>query len=413
MSSKVTVVIPTRERPDTLAKSLKTALNQDWPNLEVIVSDNFGGPETAEVVRAVNDPRVTYLNTGRRVSMSHNWEFAISGIEEGWIALIGDDDGLLPNSLGRVVRLAEKHGLEALSSNTCGYHWPSSNTHNDSILSVPFNRGDKRVDAKAAIKRVLDWKVDSLILPTLYTGGLISADLVNRIKSKRGAFFQSQIPDVYSGFAICGAIDEYIFTAEPFAIQGASRHSNGAALFRMEITPFLTEGNIPFHPDIPLPRSDTLTFSHPALAYEGYLQSQYIHGDFARVKPADMLELILSETHTGAEVLQEWAAAFASHHGIDFEKVAMTAKKRQRARRLSKLRGTLLNLLTRYRIGQSHELPIRDVFEASLVAAALLSTRPSLARNYLPTVRRVAKRPGAKAVIKRFADRLIPDWGKR
>src|SRR4051794_23129281 len=112
--SKVTVIIPTRERPDTLAKCLKTALNQDYGNLEVVVSDNCSSPETAAVVRALNDPRVKYFNTGKRISMSHNFEFATSKVEAGWIVLLGDDDGLLPNSLGRLVRLLEASGLQAL-----------------------------------------------------------------------------------------------------------------------------------------------------------------------------------------------------------------------------------------------------------------------------------------------------------
>ena len=76
---------------------------------------------------------------------------------------------------------------------------------------MPFTRGDRLVDAKEAIKRVLDWQVHSLILPPLYTGGFISAALIDRIRRVKGAFLQSQIPDVYSGFAICSAIDRYIF----------------------------------------------------------------------------------------------------------------------------------------------------------------------------------------------------------
>ena len=136
--SKISVIIPTRERPDTLAKCLKTVVNQDYDNLDIIVSDNFSGPETEEVVRAMNDPRIKYYNTGRRVSMSHNFEFAISKVDEGWISVIGDDDGLLPNSLSRVVDLLESSGLEALGSICCKYNWPSVDSK-DSVHSLGPN----------------------------------------------------------------------------------------------------------------------------------------------------------------------------------------------------------------------------------------------------------------------------------
>jgi len=60
-ATKVTVVIPTRCRPDTLAKSLQTAIHQDYPNLEIIVSDNFSEDDTEAVVRSANDPRIRQL----------------------------------------------------------------------------------------------------------------------------------------------------------------------------------------------------------------------------------------------------------------------------------------------------------------------------------------------------------------
>lgn len=392
MTSKVTIVIPTRERPDTLAASLRTALNQDWPNLEVVVSDNFSSPATAEVVSATNDPRVTYLNTGRRLSMSHNWEFAISGIKEGWIALIGDDDGLLPNSIGRIVRLAETFGVEALSSNTCSYNWPSRMASNQAILTVPMVRGEEIVDAGAALKRLIDWNVDGLVLPHLYSGGLVRAELVHRIRDIKGSFFQSQIPDVYSGVAITSAINKYLFTREPFAVSGGSRHSNGAALFKMERTAFLDEGNIPFHPDLPLPENGTFTFSMPAMVCEAFLQSQYLRSSKLRMTPQVQLELIVNQTHTGRDLLKRWARTFATLHGFDPEPVIAASRNTIVRRRLSLLRAQGSNLTGRFRLDTTAGLPLSDVFEASLAATTILATRPNRLRGINRTLLRVIKR---------------------
>ncbi len=354
-ASKVTIVVPTRERPDTLRSCLRTALNQDYPNLEVIVSDNFSGPATAEVVRSMNDPRITYLNTGRRLSMSHNWEFAIAGINEGWIVLLGDDDGLLPNCLGRVVRLVEAAGLEALSSETCRYNWPSRNVSEQAILSVPMKRGEEVVDARRALKRLMDWEHDSLVLPHLYTGGLISAALVKRIRNINGAFFQSQIPDVYSGVAITSSINRYLFTREPFAISGGSKYSNGAALFALQKTEFLDEGNIPFHPDMALPETGTLTFSMPAMVCESYLQSQYLRRDHYRASAAAHLELILNQTTTARDLLNEWSKRFAARHGIDHARALAASRHTPSPRRLSLLRDKIANVTSRYRVDSSYD----------------------------------------------------------
>lgn len=180
------------------------------------------------------------------------------------------------------------------------------------------------------------------------------------------------------------------FTTEPFSIQVSSRHSKGAALFRMEATAFLNEVNIPFHQDIPLPRFGTQTFSLPAMAYEAYLPSSFLHMDFARVDRSEMLKMIISETRKGRDVLEEWGAAFAELHGLDYPNLLAKARKRGAGRRLSSLRAMLGNLLWRYRVDKSHDLAVRDVFEASLIASTHFVTRHRLVQNYPRTLARVA-----------------------
>ena len=101
----INVVIPTRERADTLKFCLQTVLMQAYSNLRIIVSDNFSNDSTKDVVLRFNDERITYLNTGQRLSMSHNWEFALSKITDGWVTILGDDDGLLPGALERVAEI--------------------------------------------------------------------------------------------------------------------------------------------------------------------------------------------------------------------------------------------------------------------------------------------------------------------
>ncbi|RYZ29021.1 MAG: glycosyltransferase, partial [Sphingobacteriales bacterium] len=77
---KYTVVVPTRERADTLLHTLRTCVTQNYDNLTILVSDNCSQDTTEEVVRSFNDPRIQYVNTGKRLSMSHNWEFALSQV---------------------------------------------------------------------------------------------------------------------------------------------------------------------------------------------------------------------------------------------------------------------------------------------------------------------------------------------
>ena len=76
------VLIPTRNRLETLKYSLATALNQDYDNYQVIISDNNSSDDTGAYINSLNSPKIDYYNTGNSISMSSNIEFGISKIKE-------------------------------------------------------------------------------------------------------------------------------------------------------------------------------------------------------------------------------------------------------------------------------------------------------------------------------------------
>ena len=71
------VIIPTRERADTLLWTMKTCVEQEYDRLNIIVGDKFSGDNTYDAVNTYSDDQTIYLNSGRRVSMTQNWELAI------------------------------------------------------------------------------------------------------------------------------------------------------------------------------------------------------------------------------------------------------------------------------------------------------------------------------------------------
>ena len=110
----ITVVIPTRNRAQTLLSCLRTCSAQRYANFTILVSDNASTDNTRAVVEAAGDSRIRYFNTGYFVSMSDNWEFALSHVAEGYVTFIGDDDGLLPDAIADLARLLEGSGARAV-----------------------------------------------------------------------------------------------------------------------------------------------------------------------------------------------------------------------------------------------------------------------------------------------------------
>lgn len=106
-----TVVIPTRERADTLFYSLKTVCRQQSRDLTILVSDNASLDNTEGVVNGFQDPRLRYIRPERRLSMAEHWEFALGHVRSEYVMFLGDDDGLMQNSVKRITNIIKSHRL--------------------------------------------------------------------------------------------------------------------------------------------------------------------------------------------------------------------------------------------------------------------------------------------------------------
>src|SRR5207253_431279 len=99
----ISIIIPTRERVETLRATLSTALDQKSDQIEILVADNASSDGTQSFVASVRDSRVRYVNSGRRVSMSANWEIALEHASGEYLLIIGDDDAILPGAIDRLI----------------------------------------------------------------------------------------------------------------------------------------------------------------------------------------------------------------------------------------------------------------------------------------------------------------------
>jgi glycosyltransferase involved in cell wall biosynthesis len=253
---KFTVLIPTRERCDTLAATLKTCVGQDYADLEIIVSDNFSQDNTRAVVDSFKDSRIRYVNTGKRVGMSANWEFALSQARGDYVTIIGDDDGLLPDALMRLSRLiTQLERPSAIVWKAAAYGWPTHITESErNRLVISLGQTLKRLSAPTILHEVIHFKTLYFLLPNLYNS-FVRADVIQRVKNESGAFFHSVTPDIYSGIALACVMDSYYYSLRAYSVNGASHHSNGASQLGewrnlQTHQKYETENDLAFHPSL-------------------------------------------------------------------------------------------------------------------------------------------------------------------
>lgn len=98
---RFSVIIPTYNRSRFVGRSIGSAIEQGWPDLEIVVVDDASTDDTAEAVRR-SFPQVRYF---RQSSNRGQCEARNRGIREAscpWLVLLDDDDVLLPGALAQI-----------------------------------------------------------------------------------------------------------------------------------------------------------------------------------------------------------------------------------------------------------------------------------------------------------------------
>ncbi|WP_071593271.1 glycosyltransferase family 2 protein [Kamptonema formosum] len=234
------IVIPTRERHDTLKYSIQSVLHQTYREFELVVMDNFSSPETAEVVKSFDDPRIKYYRAPERLSMSDNWELGLSHATGEYIFILGDDDALMPDGLEICCEILKRFNLKIVSWRRSFYWWPTAIAPwRRNLLSVILSQEASISNPKDTLNNVCKYQLTYENLPTIYNS-FIHRDVIEKVKSVGGRYFMSYCPDIYSGIVNSYFFDSFLYSYRPLSVAGISGHSTGAshAYRSMESQPY-------------------------------------------------------------------------------------------------------------------------------------------------------------------------------
>ena len=125
----VTVVLPVRDEAGNVGACLAALLDQRGvDDLTVVVVDDASTDGTADVVRAVSDPRVRLIAAGAPppgwLGKPHACAVGAGvGPRDGIVAFVDADVRLFPDALAGAVAVLERHGLDLVSP------WPRPVAH--------------------------------------------------------------------------------------------------------------------------------------------------------------------------------------------------------------------------------------------------------------------------------------------
>ena len=105
----VSVIVPTLNRPEMLKETLKSILNQTYPNFEIVVV-NDNGEDVSEILNQINDKRINYIAHTENKGAAASRNTGIKNASGEFIALLDDDDIFYPKHLEIATKnLSEEH----------------------------------------------------------------------------------------------------------------------------------------------------------------------------------------------------------------------------------------------------------------------------------------------------------------
>ena len=107
----ISVVICTRDRPDSLAATLRSVAAQDYPSFDVLVVDQSTGGETAALVAGTPAIRYLHLDTP---GLSRAYNAGVRGTGAGLLAFADDDVVAPPDWLSRIAAAFAAHPASGL-----------------------------------------------------------------------------------------------------------------------------------------------------------------------------------------------------------------------------------------------------------------------------------------------------------
>jgi glycosyltransferase involved in cell wall biosynthesis len=105
----VSVIVPTCNRTEFLARAIKSVLDQTYRDYEILVIDDASTVDTEELVSHFNDERIRYLRHEENRGGSAARNTGIVNAKGAYIAFLDDDDEWLPQKLESQMRVFQEN----------------------------------------------------------------------------------------------------------------------------------------------------------------------------------------------------------------------------------------------------------------------------------------------------------------
>lgn len=115
---RVTIAIPTRNRPELLRQAVESALYQTFGPIEIVIGDDSDDEATARWVRELGDPSVRLIRNIPPLGQAANTNSCFDRARGQFVILLHDDDTLAPDCVRTLLEVFEQFPKTSIAFGT-------------------------------------------------------------------------------------------------------------------------------------------------------------------------------------------------------------------------------------------------------------------------------------------------------
>ena len=230
MKPILSIVIPTKDRYETLIEVVDAILSWESSNYEVIVHDNSENNEVFidKISEYESSCKFKYYHTTEVLSQAENSDKAVSKAIGYFVCFIGDDDIIIEKSIELCKKL-KQYSIESISFSKASYIWPSTEFDQDQRARTfqrrfRYNKLRSRIqsiDIDKALVKQLSYREVGIKLPCVYHG-IVQKNVLDKVFKIAGTYFPGPSPDIANAIALSLIVRRHVYCTYSYVISGQS-----------------------------------------------------------------------------------------------------------------------------------------------------------------------------------------------
>ena len=143
----VTIGLPTFNRVKSFKKTLSSAISQDYPNIEIVISDNASTDGTEQICNLLKNKHenISYIRQKQNIGPENNFKTVLNHAKGEYFMWLGDDDWIDSNYISTCIAMYQKDPGAAIVGGLPKYYIGDRYIYSGIVMNLTDDSAKKRL----------------------------------------------------------------------------------------------------------------------------------------------------------------------------------------------------------------------------------------------------------------------------